>query len=175
MTSDRTLISRAPVAITVAGTRILLPYRPAADWAVVIESVSALAGTLAEPADRERLADLLMEHPDAATDMRAESLRILAEQSGWKWWEAGRLIATSLGREILGRLTLAGLDPHQRSLGEWCAATYALCTKGQDEKGRIRFDFHLSLPPPGYHDEWDDEGDDPAAIMQAVQAMTGKR
>ena len=59
--------------------------------------------------------------------------------------------------------------------GEWCAATYALCTKGQDEKGRIRFDFHLSLPPPGYHDEWDDEGDDPAAIMQAVQAMTGKR
>ena len=82
-------------------------------------------------------------------------------------------MSTSAGPDVLGRLVLANVDPWARSLGEWCAATYALCVKGCDEKGRMRFDFSLSVPPPGYEDEWDDGGDDPEAVQAAVAKMMG--
>lgn len=175
MPSDFAPLSRGPVTVTVAGTRILLPYRPAAVWATGLDRLGSLAAHLAEPEDRERLADLLLEHPQAAADLKLESLRILGEMGGRKWWEVGRLISTSVSTEVLGRMVLAGADAWSRSVGEWVAAVYALCVKGQDEKGRLRFDFSLSLPPPGYEDEWDDDEVDPEAAMAAIAQMTGKK
>lgn len=125
--------------------------------------------------DRDRLADLIFDNPRAHADVRAESLRILGDATGRKWFEAGRLIKTSLGSEALGRLTLAGADPWSLSIGQWCAATYALCVKGLDEKARLRLDFSLAVPPVGFEDEWDDGGgDDPAAVMAAIQGITGR-
>lgn len=174
MPSDFAPLSRKPLTIVVAGQRVVLPYQPAARWAEELQHVGHLAAFLADEEGRETIADLIVEHAHAHTDVRAESLRILSEATGRKWWEAGRLLATSVTPEILGRLVLAGVDAQQRSVGEWCAAVYALCSKGQDEKGRLRFDFSLSLPPSGFEDEWDDDGDDAEATMKAVQAMTGK-
>lgn len=174
MPSDYASLARAPLHVVVAGQRILIPYRPAGAWAVAMDHPGWLAAMLADDDGRERIADLLLEDARAGADVRAESLRILAEASGRKWWEAGRLLATSATPEVLGRLVLAGADPWTRSLGEWCAAVYALCVKGQDEKGRVKFDFQLSMPPRGHEDEWDDDGEDPLATMAAVQGLIGK-
>jgi hypothetical protein len=136
--------------------------------------LDALAGVLAPLEARDLLADLLMEDPRAYSELRSESLRILGEAGGRKWWEVGRLLSTSASPEVLGRLVLAGVDPWNRSVGEWCAATYALCVKGRDEKGRLKFDFSLSIPPQEFEDEWDD-GDDPAAVMAGLAGLTGER
>ena len=174
MPSDFAPLLRQPLTVTVAGVRVVIPYRPAGAWAQALDHPGWMAATLADPEGRSVIADLLIEHPGARADVREESLRILAEASGRKWWEAARLIATSASPEVLGRLVLAGADPWGRSVGEWCAAVYALCVKGQDERGRLRFDFHLSVPPRGYEDEWDDEGDDAEATAAAVNAMLGK-
>lgn len=173
MPSEFQALSRSPLTVTVAGVRVRLPYRPAAVWAVGIERLNVLVSVLADEAGREQLIDLVIDDPGAADDVRRESLRILAESTGRKWWEAGRLLATSVQPEVLGRLVLAGVDAHARSVGEWVAAVYALCVKGQDEKGRLKFDFSLSIPPPGYEDEWDDEGDDPEAIEASIQKLMG--
>lgn len=167
-------LSRDPVAITVSGVRLLLPYRPAAAWAQATGRIEALAAGLATQEQREVLAGLLIERPSAVTELRAESLRILGDATGRAWWEGARLLATSAAPDVLGRLVLAGVDAHARSVGEWCAAVYALCTKNADEKGRLRFDFSLSIPPAGYEDEWDD-GDDPAEVMASLGKLTGKR
>lgn len=167
-------LSRDPVAVTVGGVRFLLPYRPAAAWAQAAGRAEHLAALLATQEQREVLAGLLIECPAATAELRSESLRILGEATGRKWWEGGRLLATSVAPEVLGSLVLAGVDAHARSVGEWCAAVYALCTKNADEKGRLRFDFSLSIPPAGYEDEWDD-GDDPAAVMASVSKLNGKR
>lgn len=167
-------LSREPLTITVAGTRFTLPYRPAAEWANCLGSLYALAGRLAEGGDREQMADLLIGHPQAVDDLKRESLRILAEEGGRPWWEVARLINTSTDPEILGRMVLAGADAWQRSVGEWCSAVYALCMKGQDEKGRLRFDFSLSIPPPEFEDEWDD-GDDPVAVQAQLNQLLGKK
>jgi hypothetical protein len=169
--SEYAPLRRDPLTVTVAGTRIHLPYQPAAVWAQGMDHPGTLASILADAEDREVLADLVIDLPGARQDLEAESLRILEESSGRRWWEAGRLISTSVSPEVLGRMVLAGVDPWARSVGEWCAAVYALCVKGQDEKGRIRFDFSLSVPPPGYEDAWDDEGGDPAAAEAFLASL----
>lgn len=173
MPSDFAPLSRKPLTITVAGTDVLIPYRAAALWVEAQSEMHRLplAASLADEEGREVITDLLITHPRAEGDLKRESLRILGDAAGRKWWEAGRLLSTSVSAEVLGRLVLSGVDPWTRSLGEWCAATYALCVKGQDEKGRLRFDFSLSVPPPGHEEEWDDDGDDPAAIAAAVAKL----
>lgn len=174
MPSEFTPFRRGPLTITIAGTRISIPYRPAAVWISSLEHVSQMAASLADEDGWDRIIDLSLGSSGASTELKQESLRILSEATGRPWWEAGRLINTSTGSEILGRMVLAGVDPWQRSIGEWCAAVYALCIKGQDDKARLRFDFMLSIPPVGYEDAWDDGGDDPEATAAAVQSwMTG--
>lgn len=172
MASEYGPLSRRPLTVTVADVRAEIPYRPAAVWVGELAQLHVLAAVLADAPAREALADAILAYPGAVARLREESLRILAEASGWKWWEAARLLATSADGEVLGRLVLAGADPWSRSVGEWCAATYALCVKGQDEKGRLRFDFSLSIPPAGYEDEWDDE-EDPAAVAGQLAKMLG--
>jgi hypothetical protein len=161
---------RGPVAVTLAGVRFLVPYRPAAMWAPALGHVGSLAALLAEPEDRDEMAELLLTHPSARAELERESLRILEEACARNWWEAARLINTAVNGEVLGRMVLAGVDPWTRSVGEWCAAVYALCVKGQDEKGRIKFDFTLSVPPPGYEDAWDDGGSsDPMEFLASLK------
>lgn len=171
MPSEFAPLSRDPLTITVAGTRIDLPYRPAAVWAAGLERLGQLVAALADDEGRELLVDLVIGNPGSVQELRSESLRVLEEASGRRWWVAGRLISTSVSPEVLGRLVLAGVDPWNRSVGEWCAATYALCVKGHDEKGRLRFDFSLEVPPPGYEDAWDDEGVDPAEAEAFLASM----
>lgn len=173
MRSEYAPFDRSPLTVHVCGTPIEIPFRPAAAWAVALDHPGWLAALLADEAGREVIADLLIEQPRAREDVRAESLRILSEACGRKWWEAARLIVTSASPEVLGRMVLAGVDPWSRSIGEWCAAAYTVCTKGHDEKGRLKFDFRLSIPPRGYEDEWDDDGDDPEVTMKAVRAISG--
>lgn len=175
MPSDYASLLRDPVVIRVAGTDITLPYRPAADWIRALRKLQTLAVALADDRGRDVLLDLVIEHPLAHHEIEAESLRILGEAAGRNWWGTARLLATSANPDVLGRLVLAGVDPYGRSVGEWCAATYTACVKGQDEKGRIRFDFSLAIPPVGYEDAWDDEGEDPAAMAKAAASMTRKR
>lgn len=173
MTASRyRVFRRDPVRIRIADTTLTIPHRPAADWIAAMEHPAHLAAALCDDASRDTLADLLIEDPRARVQVREESLRLLAEATGRKWWSTGKLIATSVEPEMLGRLRLSGLDPFTCTIYEWCSAVYALLVKGGDLKHRTKTDFSLSIPPPGYEDEWDDgEGDDPEAIGSAVAAM----
>lgn len=169
MASD--LLSRAPVGVTVAGAHIALAWAPAAVWMRGLDSRRTIVTELATPEQREVLADLILEHEGAVADLRDESRRILAEATGRRWWEAAKLVNTARSGEALGRMVLAGVDPWSRSIGEWCAAVYALAAKGRDEKARLKLDFELALPPPGEEDAWDDDGDDAAATMDVVNQI----
>lgn len=173
MPSEFALLARAPVPVTIGGREFQLPYRPAAEWAAGMERLDFLVAHLADVDVRDALVDLRIGQPSVRGELRTESLRILGEQTGRKWWEAGRLLTTSASPEVLGHLTLAGVDPWTVSVGQWCAAVYALCTKHADEKGRMKFDFQLAVPPPGYEDEWDDGADDSEQIAAAVAGLMG--
>lgn len=173
MRPELAALSRDPVPVNICGYEFLLPWQPAAVWAQLLDQTSVLAVRLADEEDRDRMAEAVLETPGGIDALHSESLRLLMEQTGRRWWEGARLLATSVAPDILGRLTLAGVDPWTVSVGQWCAATYALCTKDADEKGRLRFDFSLSIPPEGFEDEWDDGADDAEQIAASVAGMMG--
>ena len=172
MPSEVGILSRSDRPILMAGTRVCVPFRPAAQWCADLARIHYLVVDLADDEGRDALVDLVMDGSAGMEDLRSASFRLLEEATGRKWWEAGRLMSSSLDPEILGRLVLAGVDPWHRSIGEWCAAVYALAVKGQDEKGRMRFEFSLSIPPVGYEDQWDDGMVDPAAVQASVAGLS---
>ena len=175
MSENYHLLARTGTRVRVGGRSFHLPFHPAGKWVSETDRLDVLVSRLAEPDDHAAMVAMVEQDvPGVRDDLKKESQRVLEEATGRRWWEAGRLISTSVGTEVLGRMVLSGADPWARSIGEWVAAAYALCVKGQDEKGRIRFDFMLSVPPLGYEDAWDDEGEDPEAAQAAVQAMLGR-
>ena len=174
MPSDLSLLARRPVAVTVGGRKFSLPYRSAAEWASALESLEFLVTSLADDEVRAAIVDMHIARTPVREDLKNEALRILEQEGGRKWWEVGRLLSTSVSTEVLGHLVLSGVDPWNRSVGEWCAAVYALCLKNQDERGRMKFEFSLSLPPRGYEAECDD-GNDIASLSQAYAQALGKK
>lgn len=90
--------------------------------------------------------------------------------TGWKWWEVNTLLVTSGSRGVLGRLTLAGIDPDGVTLGQWCSSVWAVLTENLDAKGVQRLETELSLPPEGYEAAWDDDEE----YYQAMLAQAGQ-
>lgn len=151
------LISRSPVTINVAGAEVTIPYASAAVWIEAMERPAYLAFTLADEPSRERLIGVLMDVPGSAEALERQSHALIRSATGRaRWWEGVRLANTAASADVLGHLVLAGVDPHARTIGEWCSAMYTVATKDADETGQIRFEMQLAFPPSGYEDQWDD-------------------
>ena len=172
MRHDASPLSRGPVPVQIGSRTFLLSWRPAAEWTTVQAEMDVIRFLSDE--DRSTVGRLVVDgvvHTDNVVHAVHE---VLEAVTGRRWWEGHRLLTMSVQPEALGHLTLAGVDPWQRSAYEWCAATYALYTQHADEKERLRFDFQLSIPPRGYEDDWDsDNGDDPAAVEKALAGWMG--
>ena len=156
----------------IGGLAFLLPWRPAAEWTTV-QAAMDVTRMLTEE-DQLVLGRMILDGSVTLDNVVRSLHDVLEAVTGRRWWEGTRLLAMSVQPEALGHLTLAGVDPWQRSAYEWCAATYALFTKRADEKERLRIDFQLSIPPRGYEDDWgDDGGDDPEAVQKALADWMG--
>lgn len=157
--------------MTIGGRTLYLAWRPAAEWTGVRTEMDVVR-FLAED-DRALVGRLIIDGAITSDNVVRAVHGVLEAVTGRRWWEGQRLLVISTQPDALGHLTLAGVDPWQRSAYEWCAATYALFTRNADEKERLRFDFNLSIPPRGYSDEWGTEGDDPAAVQKALGDWMG--
>lgn len=148
-------LSREPVTLTVAGHALTFPWHPAADWIEVIRhDPGRLVAELAEDSG-----DLVIALATGAVSWQAvqeASQKLLGDETGDKWWTVLKLVYSSAQGGVLGELTLSGVDPARVSLGQWCAAVYRVLTRNAEDKDRLRIDFELELPPPGYEDAWDD-------------------
>lgn len=165
-------LSRGPVPMEVGDRTLLLAWRPAAEWTTVQSEMDVLHFFGAE--DRSLLGRMILDGTIRSDNVVHLAHQVLEAVTGRRWWEGHRLLLMSVQPEALGHLTLAGVDPWQRSAYEWCAATYALYTQHADEKGRLSFDFQLSIPPRGYEDDWGvGEGDEPAAVEKTLAGWMG--
>jgi hypothetical protein len=173
MTTDPyAAVSRAPVSLTVAGVRLVVRYAPAGAWLPALQNPFGIALTMADDG-RHELFDVLAAGR-GRDELRAVSLGLLRRLSGRDfWWETLRLAGLGAG-DLLGELTLRGVDPWSVSLGQWCAATYAAATRGAKTEDVLRFDAQLCFPPIGYEDEWDDgvDLDATAAAMAGVPGLS---
>lgn len=172
MRLDTSPLARRPLPVQIGGQAFLLTWRPAAEWTSVQSEMDVIRFLADE--DRSAIGRLILEGKAQPDNVAKAVHDVLETVTGRRWWEGQRLLAMSVHPEALGHLTLAGVDPWQRSAYEWCAATYALYTRHADEKERLRFDFQLSIPPRGYEDDWLAEGgDDPEAVEKALTEWMG--
>jgi len=119
--------------------------------------------------------DGLVHETFTAKELATASFGLIEKVSGRpKWWEAVRLGASSDDQKFLGSLLLRGLDPWQRSFGEWCAASYTLIAENLKPLEEERFRMQLMIPPPGYEDEWDDDPGEWDKMIASARAMPGR-
>lgn len=172
MRRDLSPLARGPVPVVIGGQAFSLAWRPAAEWTTVRVEMDVIRFLSEE--DRTAIGRMIIDGTVTSDNVVRAVHQVLETVTGRRWWEGQQLLLMSVQPEALGHLTLAGVDPWQRSAYEWCAATYALYTRNADEKERMRFDFQLSLPPKGYEDAWSEgEGDDPEAVEKALAGWTG--
>lgn len=165
-------LSRGPLPLEIGGRTFMLAWRPAAEWTTVQAEMDVLR--FLDDDDRTVVGRMILDGTVRSDNVVGSTHRVLETVTGRRWWEGWRLLSMSTQPEALGHLTLAGVDPWQRSAYEWCAATYALYTRHADEQGRLKFDLQLSIPPRGYEDQWlTDGGDDPATVEKALAAWMG--
>lgn len=158
--------------MSIGGRVFSLAWRPAAEWTTVCSEMDVVQ--FLDDEDRTALGRMVMDGSVTPDNVVQATHAVLEAVTGRRWWAGHLLLGLSVQPEALGHLTLAGVDPWQRSAYEWCAATYALYTRDADEKGRLQFDFQLAIPPKGYEDAWGtDDGDDPAAVEKALAGWMG--
>jgi hypothetical protein len=106
-------------------------------------------------------------------DVFQTSYKLLEECTGRRWWQAARILLTGEAPDFLGRATLAGMDPWNLTVGQWCSGLYALLTQNLDEPGRFKVDAQLSMPPAGVDDDdWaDDDFDQMVASARNMPGM----
>jgi len=75
--------------------------------------------------------------------------------SGWRWWEADRLIrsAGAQWKVVGGELALAGVDLDAQPLGAVLNTLYVLAARSLNEQQRQQLDFQISAPPPELEEE----------------------
>jgi hypothetical protein len=159
-------LSHEPDAVTLGTTYLELPWRPALDWVEAVRrNPASLALALADEPDEAILA--LAAGDLTAKALEAASFDLIERHTGMRWWVALKLVGGAADKGLLGELTLSGVDPSRVTFGQWCAATYRILTRNADAKERIKIDFDLDVPPPGYEDAWDDGNDFDALVTRA--------
>ena len=155
-----------------------IPSRTADEWLLAIsdeDSITSIIPGMLTDVATERLYAHVESEKVTLEDVRRGALDAIAAASGFRWWEASRLIgmAEAGGGEFYGRLLLKGIDPRSISFGAWCAAAYSLALQGHSEdKERLKFTARFSAPPPG---EEFDEGNSFESMVKAARAMPGMR
>ena len=156
---------RTPLHTTAGPLEVTVPYQVASSWLEpVLGDPVALPGLLGD--DRAAVVRGLVTGVVTGAQLGVAGRNLIEQASGMRWWKATALVATSCGTEVLGELTLCGVDPDRVSLGQWCAATYRVLTRNADAKAKGKIDFELELPPPGFEDSWDDGND--FALMERL-------
>lgn len=101
--------------------------------------------------DVEAMHQLSLNMPDAERRWTNAARAALGRGSGRDWWWSRNLIKRSLQSwpYINGKLLLSGVQARNMPLPDWLDATYMLLWSNGDDKGRVKLDTELSMPPAG--------------------------
>lgn len=168
-------ILRGPSRTSLDGRDYPVPYASAAEWLGVLGHNPRLLVVQLAPGAADAAAERVLDGSLTEKDLENASFALLSEHTGLDWWVALKLVYISLHVSTLGELTLRGVDPHRVSIGQWCAAVRSLMFRNLDQKERLKLEFDLSLPPPGYEDAWDHEDAGFAAMAALERKMMAER
>jgi hypothetical protein len=140
------------IGVEAAGRSFTIPAQPAASWITALaddEPVTAVMPGMLSPDGFDRVGDLLLGEKLTLKDLRSMAFSAITEASGFRWWEAFKLVGLVNNNPIvMGEMTLAGIDPEAIPFGRWCTAVYAFCLRNHDEKEQQKWLAKFSFPPP---------------------------
>lgn len=151
------------IEVDLGGKTYRVPPLPAADWflAVLSGETGPVVPGMLDPTDEEEIIERLVAGELTAKDITTANRDALAAASGWKWWEAERLMVSAAhGWKMIGGLLAgAGVDLSRDGLGKVLGTMYALAVTHMKPEDRFAFDSQIQAPPIGYADtkEWFDE------------------
>lgn len=156
---------------------------PAADWIIASLEPGHMAyipGLLAGD-HLERLMQAIEDGEITMAALETVNHDAIEVVSGWRWWEAGKLIAcvTSQWHTLGGLLTLAGVDPAKVPLGAYLGAVYARLWENSSTKDRAKLAQQIATPPasminPDDPDGWDEEAAEAAIRAFLTAGPTGR-
>lgn len=161
------------IDVDVADEVFTVPAKPAADWFLAIcsdEAFPIVPGMLEDPRDGDAITDMLLDGELTTNTLREVNREALEAASGWRWYEAERLIvsAASQWRLIGGILGSHGVDLTTQSLGSVLATIYTLATQAMTKEDRFAFDAQLTAIPPGQRVEDFDESQFAEAFAELI-------
>lgn len=168
------------VEVDLAGETYTVPALSAAEWFMAVlsgESAPVVPGML-DAEEQEQVIDRLLSGEVTAEQLDTANHEALAAASGWKWWEAERLIVSAAveWRIIGGLLQGQGLDLNKVSVGAVLSAMYAMAVGNMKKEDRFTFDAQLSAPPASAirKDDFDQSvyADAFADLLRAHQSKT---
>lgn len=170
------------ITVAVGRFRFTIPELNADSWIIALaseEPITAVIPGLLNDRDDDKLFELLATGIIQPADLRKAAFYAITKASGRKWWEALKLVGVCSGEdgpEIVGRLVLRGVVPGDMTFGAWCAAVYALCLEGHEDKERIKFKAKLASPPAIEEAlEEADEGMSFDSMVRLARSMPGMR
>lgn len=171
-------ISPKPVRVEAAGRSFVIPIRPASDWITAVAQedfvTAVFPGLLTEEGSGTAI-EMMVDGDMEPAELKQPAFDAITRASGFRWWEAMRLVGMADGnQQVVGELTLRGVDPDVIPFGRWCAALYALAIRGMDEKERQKFLAKFTMPPPEAMDEAA-EGDGFQDMIKGFRGMAGVR
>lgn len=168
--------ARTAVSTPLGGREIVAPWAPADRWVscVVLSPLSILSG-LTSDADGSFVVDQVLEGVITPEQVSQAAYALLEDAVPYRWWKTVRLLSLSTRDDIAGHLTLAGLDPRNLTVAQWCMAVYTLVTRNSDAKEKFKTDAEFDAPPEGVEvNDWISDDDFNAMVAQA-RAMPGQR
>lgn len=172
--------SHSAIPFTLGGRLYEVPYRSAAEWLEILE-VTPVDGLLLAALDskqRWRLQDGMLDGEIRVHDLSTASHTLLKQITGYeRWWIGYRLALAAFGPSLLGSLMLAGVRPHDVTLPQWCAATYASITRHASQEDRFKLDAQLDVPLEGTDPgaAWDDMGMSAEDMERMARELPGTR
>lgn len=149
------LLRPAQVTVYAFGSAWTLQASTARDWlgalAFDIVDLSGIFPGLLHDDDIDAMTQVMLECDDINLRWTNTARVALGRAAGRDWWWAYNLSKRALEgwQYINGMLLLEGVTPGELSYPDWLDVVYMMLYRNADEKGRIKFDTSLQIPPRG--------------------------
>lgn len=166
---------RDPVSVVLGDRAVTVPWAPADRWVTcVVSSPLGILTGLTSDAEGAEVVERVIDGQLTPDQVSRAAYELLEQAVPYRWWKTVRLLSLSTRDDIVGHMTLAGLDPRGLTVAQWAMAVYVLVTRNCDAKEKFKADAEFDSPPPGVvDDDWMSDDDFNAMVAQA-RAMPGQ-
>lgn len=166
---------RDALSVQVGDLSVQVPYAGADRWTTCVTAspLTILSG-LTSDTDGSTMVERVIDGQITPQDIAQAAYALLESAVPFRWWKTVRLLSLSTRPDIVGHLTLAGLDPRDLTVAQWAMAVYTLVTRNCDAKDKFKVDAEFDNPPPGVvDDDWISD-EDFNTMVASARAMPGQ-